>query len=172
MASLVISKWIHGDPANPANGLYQWDGWGMPASETYKYMGGTSMSNPLVAGGATVVRDYFFKAHDGHNASAALVKATLINSADDMLDENNDGADDNSQDDPYSVTVSGGNTDTTADFGYYVEPADVGDAQLGEPGAARLQVARAIELAQADWRDVLMASRFGEDVEAHNRWNP
>ncbi len=31
---------------------------------------------------------------------------------------------------------------------------------------------QAIELAQAGWRDVLMASGFGEDVEAHNRWSP
>ena len=52
------------------------------------------MATPLVAGGAAVVRDYYEKAHN-HSASAALVKATLINSADDMLDENNDGADDN-----------------------------------------------------------------------------
>ena len=83
-----------GDPLNPQNGLYQWDGWGMPFSAAYKYMGGTSMSNPLAAGAATVVRDYYQKAH-GHSASAALVKATLINSAVDMLDENNDGAGDN-----------------------------------------------------------------------------
>ena len=60
----------------------------------FVYMGGTSMSNPLTAGGAAVVRDYYNKA-DGHDASAALVKATLINSAVDLLDENNDGANDN-----------------------------------------------------------------------------
>ena len=57
-------------------------------------MGGTSMSNPLVAGGAAVVRDYYQKAH-GHSASAALVKATIINSAVDLLDEDNYGANDN-----------------------------------------------------------------------------
>ncbi len=84
----------YGDPLNPQNGVYQWDGWGMPANGAYKWMGGTSMSNPLAAGGAAVVRDYYQKAH-GHNASAALTKATLINSAVDMLDENNDGANDN-----------------------------------------------------------------------------
>lgn len=28
----------------------------------------------------------------------------------------------------------------------------------------------AIELAQADWRDLLMAAGFGEDVKAHERW--
>ena len=84
----------YGDPVNPQNGIYQWDGWGMPLNASYKYMGGTSMSNPLAAGAATVVRDYYNKAYS-HNASAALVKATLINSAVDLLDENNDGANDN-----------------------------------------------------------------------------
>jgi serine protease AprX len=84
----------YGDPVNPKNGAYQWDGWGMPYSSYYKYMGGTSMSNPLVAGAATVVRDYYQKAKS-YAASAALVKATLINSAVDLLDENNDGVNDN-----------------------------------------------------------------------------
>ncbi|MDY7076208.1 MAG: Ig-like domain-containing protein [Chloroflexota bacterium] len=84
----------YGDPVNPQTGEYQWDGWGMPYSEVYKYMGGTSMANPLAAGAATVVRDYYQKAHS-HSASAALVKATMINSAEDLLDENNDGDNDN-----------------------------------------------------------------------------
>ena len=80
--------------ANPQNGAYQYDGWGFPYDSSYKYMGGTSMSNPITAGGATVVKDYYNKAY-GVNATAALVKATLINSAVDILDENNDGANDN-----------------------------------------------------------------------------
>ena len=84
----------YGDPVNPKNSAYQWDGYGMPLNSAYKYMGGTSMSNPVAAGGATVVRDYYQKAHSV-NASAALVKATLINSAVDLADENNDGANDN-----------------------------------------------------------------------------
>jgi hypothetical protein len=84
----------YGDPVNPKNGVYQWDGWGMPYNSDYKYMGGTSMSNPLAAGGATVVKDYYQK-HFAFNASAALVKATMINSAVDTLDENNDGVNDN-----------------------------------------------------------------------------
>jgi subtilisin family serine protease len=79
---------------NPQDGLFQYDGWGYPASGEYKYMGGTSMANPLVAGGAAVVRDYYQQVH-GHAASAALVKATLVNSAVDLLDENNDGIGDN-----------------------------------------------------------------------------
>lgn len=90
----LYQQGYEGDPVNPRNGIYQWDGWGMPFNADYKYMGGTSMSNPIAAGGAAVVRDYYQKAH-GLNASAALVKATLINSAVDLLDENNDGANDN-----------------------------------------------------------------------------
>jgi len=83
------------DPSpNPRNSAWQYDGWGFPLNASYKYMGGTSMSNPLTAGGAAVVRDFYQKAF-GHLASAALVKAALINSAVDMLDENNDGANDN-----------------------------------------------------------------------------
>ena len=41
-----------------------------------------------------MVRDFYQKT-DSYNASAALTKATLINSAVDLLDENNDGANDN-----------------------------------------------------------------------------
>ena len=80
--------------ANPKNGAWQYDGYGFPYSQYYKYLSGTSMSNPLAAGGAAVVRDFFQKAY-GLSASSALVKAMLINSATDMLDENNDGANDN-----------------------------------------------------------------------------
>lgn len=79
---------------NPQNGDFQYDGWGFPYSGTYKYMGGTSMSAPITSGSAAVVRDFYNKA-EGHEASAALTKATLINSADDLLDERNDGFDDN-----------------------------------------------------------------------------
>jgi len=84
----------YGDPVNPQNNAYQSDGWGMPVNAQYKYFGGTSMSNPLAAGGAAVVRDYYQKAHNTI-ASSALTKATLINSAVDLLDENNDGTNDN-----------------------------------------------------------------------------
>ena len=89
-----LYRQAYGGSTNPRNGAYQYDGWGMPLNADYKWMGGTSMSNPIVAGAATVVRDFYQKAYS-HNASAALVKATLINSAVDMLDENNDGANDN-----------------------------------------------------------------------------
>jgi hypothetical protein len=49
---------------------------------------------PLVAGGAAVDREFYQKTHSV-NASAALVKATIVNSAVDLLDENNDGVNDN-----------------------------------------------------------------------------
>ncbi len=79
---------------NPQNGLFQYDGWGFPRDAYYKYLGGTSMSTPLTAGGAAVVRDFYSKAR-GVNPSAALVKATLIHTAVDLLDENNNGVNDN-----------------------------------------------------------------------------
>ena len=91
----LYQQGYEGDPVNPQNGIHQWDGWGMPYNNDYKYMGGTSMSNPLAAGGVTVVRDYYNKKIPSVNASAALVKATIINSAVDMADENNDGVNDN-----------------------------------------------------------------------------
>lgn len=80
--------------ANPQNGAWQHDGYGYPVNSKYKYFSGTSMSNPLAAGGAAVIRDFYKKKYT-LDASSALVKATMINSADDLLDENNDGADDN-----------------------------------------------------------------------------
>jgi hypothetical protein len=79
---------------NPRNNAWQYDGYGFPYDQYYKYLSGTSMSNPLTAGGAAVVKDYFQKAH-ALNASAALVKGVLINTAVDMADENNDGLNDN-----------------------------------------------------------------------------
>ena len=91
--STMFQQQYDGSP-NPANGAYQYDGWGFPADQFHKYMGGTSMAAPLVAGGAAVVRDFYQKSR-GHQASAALVKAVLINSAVDLLDENNDGVLDN-----------------------------------------------------------------------------
>ncbi len=79
---------------NPRNNAFQSDGWGIARNVAYKYFGGTSMSNPIAAGAATSVRDFYQKVY-GIGASAALVKATLINSAVDMADENNDGINDN-----------------------------------------------------------------------------
>ena len=60
------------------------DGWGNPLNQYYMYMGGTSMATPLTAGAATVVRDFYVRGMNHANPSAALVKGTLINTADDI----------------------------------------------------------------------------------------
>lgn len=52
--------------------------WGPHTSPLYAYMGGTSMAAPLVAGTAALVRQYLVEAR-GHEPSAALLKAVLIN---------------------------------------------------------------------------------------------
>jgi len=60
------------------------DGWG-GYNEYYMYNGGTSMASPLTAGAAALVRDYYIDGEGHANPSAALIKATLINSAVDIL---------------------------------------------------------------------------------------
>ena len=56
----------------------------------YVYMGGTSMSGPHAAGAAAVFVQYYKNTHTNAVPSPALVKAALINSADE-LDESNGG---------------------------------------------------------------------------------
>ncbi|MEO6238343.1 MAG: S8 family serine peptidase [Vicinamibacterales bacterium] len=55
--------------------------WGPGPSPHYAYMGGTSMAAPLVAGCAALVREYYVTTRHHAKPSAALLKATLINSA-------------------------------------------------------------------------------------------
>jgi hypothetical protein len=54
--------------------------WGPGPSPQYAYMGGTSMSAPLVAGCAALVREYYVATRAHAAPSAALLKATLVNS--------------------------------------------------------------------------------------------
>jgi subtilisin family serine protease len=49
--------------------------------KNYMYMCGTSMAAPLVAGGAALVRQYLRGKENIKNPSAALIKATIIHSA-------------------------------------------------------------------------------------------
>jgi serine protease AprX len=52
-----------------------------PDRSRYMYMCGTSMATPLVAGGAALVRQYLRQERQIENPTAALVKATIIHSA-------------------------------------------------------------------------------------------
>jgi uncharacterized repeat protein (TIGR01451 family) len=64
----------------PAAGL----GWGEGPSQWYNYEGGTSMSTPLSAGAAVLVRQFYTDVENVTAPSGALIKATLINGAADM----------------------------------------------------------------------------------------
>lgn len=61
-----------------------------PIDNYYVYMGGTSMSGPHAAGAAAVFMQFYESTHTNAVPSPALVKAALINSADE-LDEANGG---------------------------------------------------------------------------------
>jgi hypothetical protein len=53
-------------------------------NQYYVYLGGTSMSTPLVAGACTLIREYFMEKRGVTDPSSALVKAALINGTFDM----------------------------------------------------------------------------------------
>ncbi|MCX6926517.1 MAG: S8 family serine peptidase, partial [Verrucomicrobia bacterium] len=55
-----------------------------PIDDLYVYMGGTSMSGPHAAGAAAVFVQYYKSLHTNAMPSPALVKAALINSADEL----------------------------------------------------------------------------------------
>ncbi|UCG70999.1 MAG: S8 family serine peptidase, partial [Thermoplasmata archaeon] len=58
----------------------------------YVYSGGTSMSTPLVAGTAALARQYYVDKKGHTTPSGALLKATLINGAVDLLGQYNETA--------------------------------------------------------------------------------
>lgn len=74
--SYIISARTHYTTTNSCGS------WGFVDSN-YVYCSGTSMSTPLVAGAAALVRQYYAQVR-GVSPSAALVKATLINGASDL----------------------------------------------------------------------------------------
>ncbi|OGP04366.1 MAG: hypothetical protein A2Z91_00125 [Deltaproteobacteria bacterium GWA2_38_16] len=60
------------------------ESWGT-FNDNYIFMGGTSMSTPLVAGAVALVRQYYEQVEKRNFISSALVKATLINGAQDLF---------------------------------------------------------------------------------------
>lgn len=55
-----------------------------PINDNYLYQGGTSQAGPHVSGGCAIVVQWYRETRGGGTPSPALVKAILINSADDM----------------------------------------------------------------------------------------
>lgn len=53
--------------------------WGLHPNTNYMFSGGTSMATPLMAGFASLVRQFYMEWRGMTNPSAALVKATIIN---------------------------------------------------------------------------------------------
>ena len=60
------------------------DGWGFPDNTNYLFMGGTSMSTPLVSGAAALARQWLQTRQGIAQPSAALLKALLMNGARNM----------------------------------------------------------------------------------------
>ena len=58
-------------------------GWGN-FNENYAWAGGTSMATPLAAGASALMREYLMAEKGFDNPSAALIKAALLNSAEDI----------------------------------------------------------------------------------------
>jgi subtilisin family serine protease len=71
----ILSNRSHVVGASPLWGAYNAD---------YAFSGGTSMATPLVAGGATVVRQVLQEKFQMASPSSALLKATLLHTAVDM----------------------------------------------------------------------------------------
>ena len=82
---IAPGTWIASTRSSQAGTGNYWD----IIDDDYAYMGGTSMSTPLTAGAAALVRQYYVE-NDQTSPSAALIKATLVNGAVDTGNSIND----------------------------------------------------------------------------------
>ena len=118
-------------------------------------------SNGVLDGGDKLVGTTSTDSQRRTTASPACPNGTYLV---DVTDDNNvlngywhslgnqsQASDNTSKVDPYKVTLAGGQTITTADFGYYIEPAALGNfvwedlnangiQDAGEPGIAGVEV--------------------------------
>lgn len=60
------------------------DSWGI-YDDNYLFMGGTSMATPITAGAMAVIRQYLVQKTGADTVSAALLKATVANTAEDLF---------------------------------------------------------------------------------------
>lgn len=75
--------WIASQKSTAASDMNAWLG----ISPNYIFQGGTSQSGPHVSGACAIVVQWYRETRSGTTPSPALVKAALINSADDMSTE-------------------------------------------------------------------------------------
>jgi hypothetical protein len=81
-----VTVWLTGGWSVRLNDLCAagWDDYAGNTVSKYEFMTGTSMSCPLTAGVATLVREYYVEKKGLADPPAALIKATMINEAVDM----------------------------------------------------------------------------------------
>lgn len=77
---MAPGTWIASLKSRYASDLFAW----ATVDEYYIFQGGTSQAGPHVSGAAALFVEYYRETHGGATPSPALVKAALINSADDM----------------------------------------------------------------------------------------
>ncbi|MGC8990083.1 MAG: S8 family serine peptidase, partial [Verrucomicrobiia bacterium] len=77
---MVPGTWIASLKSSYASDEFAW----APIDAYYMFQGGTSQAGPHVSGAAAIFVQFYRQTHGGVTPSPALVKAALINSADDM----------------------------------------------------------------------------------------
>ncbi len=100
-------------------------GWGN-FNDHYAWYGGTSMATPLAAGTAALMREYLITREGFASPSAALIKAALINSAEDISPgQYGTGATQEIPDDPVPNNVEGWGRISLSDGVFPAAPFDI-----------------------------------------------